>query len=154
MPLFTTYKEQLPPDLSYPVGLQTLASALANVFQAEKLPVSFFVCNSNAMQAARKRLDGDHYPILSAEFHHDRLGISECRTMESLYEPTWTLTVYGVTRKRRRVAHDLLIDQGIPKIAVWLGLPRTETWLAGRKRITVSFSDEQETIIVTETSAS
>ena len=153
MPIFTTHKDRLPNHLSYPVGLQTLAIALADVPQAENLPVWFLACDGSVTRAEKRQKDGEYYRILSAEFHHYRLGISECRWLESLYEPTWSLNVYGVTRKKRAVARNLLIEHGIPKIAAWLTVPRSETWLAGTKKIAVSFSDEQETIIVTEISA-
>jgi hypothetical protein len=153
MPIFTTHKDQLPPHLSYPVGLQTLAVALADVPQAERLSVWFLACDGSVTKAEGHRKDGDYYPIFAAEFHHYRLGISECRSTQSFYEPTWSLSVYGVTRQKRGVAHNLLIEQGIPKIAAWLKVPRSETWLAGKKRIAVSFSDEKEFITATETSA-
>lgn len=151
MPIFTTHKERLPDDLSYPVGLQTLATALADVPQAENLPVRFLACNGSVMEMAKERKEGGHYPILSVEFHHYRLGMSECHSMPSLYEPVWSLSVYGVTRHKRDIARHLLVDQGLASIAAWLKTPRSETWKSGKKKVTVSFSDEQETILITET---
>jgi hypothetical protein len=152
MPILTKYKDRLPSHLSYPVGLQTLVNALADIPQAENLSVCFFAYEDSASKVRKKQNEGGFYSILAAEFHHYRLGISECRDMESLYEPTWYVNIYGVTRQKRNIARNLLIEKGIPKIAVWLKSPRSETWLVGKKRITVAFSDEKESILVTETS--
>ncbi len=72
--------------------------------------------------------------------------------MESYYEPTWELDVFAVTREKRATAHALLIEQGIPAIAAWLRKSRSETWLEGRKEITVAFSNDRETLSMTESS--
>ena len=150
MPLSTTHKDRLPSHLSYPVGLQTLANELADIPQADVLQVWFLAHEGSAVQAKARRKSGDHYPVLAARFHHYRLGISECRSMPSLYEPTWKLVVFAVSREKRAVARRLLFEQGIPEIAAWLKAPRSETWLAGKKEITASFSDGQETLVVEE----
>jgi hypothetical protein len=152
MAIFTDHKARLPKHLSYPVGLQLLATALADVPQAAKLPVSFHACEGRATLAESRRENGDYCPVLRAEFHHYRLGMSESRDMESVYEPTWSITVYGVTRARRATVRNLLIEHGIPRIVAWLKSPRSETWLTGRKRMMVSFSNACEDILVTETS--
>jgi hypothetical protein len=129
-----------------------LAEELGDVPQADKLSVWFRAHSDRTVEAERKRRSGDYYALLSAHFRHYRAGISECRCMASLYEPTWELVVYGVTRQKRAVARRLLTERGIPEVAAWLREPRSETWLEGKKEITVSFSDEGETIIVAETS--
>ncbi len=72
--------------------------------------------------------------------------------MESYYQPTWELDVFAVTREKRAAARTLLIEQGIPAIKAWLSKPRNETWLEGRKEITVAFSNHQEALSITESS--
>ena len=65
MPILTTHKDRLPNHLSYPVGLQTLADALADVPQAEKLSVWFSAGNDRVTIVEKKRRDGDYYTVLS-----------------------------------------------------------------------------------------
>jgi hypothetical protein len=152
MSISTSYKEKLPRHLSYPVGLQILATALGEVPQAEVLTVSFHAKSGSVSRSEKLRKGGEYYPVLAARFRHVRLGISECRGMESYYDPTWELHVYAVTREKRATAQALLIEQGIPAIAAWLRKPRSETWLEGRKEITVAFSNHREALSITESS--
>jgi hypothetical protein len=67
-----------------------------------------------------------------------------------LYDPTWDIVVYAVSREHRAVARSLLCEQGIPAVAAWLRTPRSATWLQGRREITVSFSENDGNVIVEE----
>lgn len=150
MTMTTRYKEKLPSHLSYPVGLEFLATELAQVPQTDKLSVSFYAHAGRASEFEQKRRDGAYYPVLTASFHHWRLSCSESNEMreEGLYDPTWQIVVCAVSRKCRAVARTLLREQGIPAIKAWLRTPRTDTWLQGRKEISVYFSEKDESVIV------
>ncbi|MCE5266989.1 MAG: hypothetical protein LLG00_03800 [Planctomycetaceae bacterium] len=139
----TAFKDRLPSDMSYPVGLQTFMRDLAEVPQADILSVWFV--------KPRQRAQDDDYAVLTAEFQHCRLGLSECKSMSNLYEPTWRLVVYGVARSQRAVVKSLLLKQGIPEIAAWLTSPRSDTWLQGKKQMTIFFNQRDNSIVAKET---
>jgi hypothetical protein len=152
MVIATRYKEKLPRHLSYPLGLEALATELRDVPQAEQLSVDFVAQASSATSAEHKRRSGEPYPVLTARFDHPRLGYSESNEMRErgLYNPSWSVVVYAVSRRQRAVARSLLREQGIPRVKRWLQTPRTATWLQGRKKITVYFSEADRTVFVEE----
>jgi hypothetical protein len=146
----TEYKEKLPSHLSYPVGLELLRTELDQVQQAGELSVSFHTHAGRVSEIEHKRRNGEYYPVLVARFHYDRLGYSESNEMRErgLYDPTWNIAVYAVSREKRAVARKLLCEQGIPAIVAWLRTPRRNTWLQGRKEITVCFNEKDQAVIV------
>lgn len=152
MAMTTVYKEKPPGHLSYPVGLELLATALDHVPQADQLSVWFVVHSAKATEIEHKRRNGEYYPVLAARFHHSRLGYSECNDLREagFYDPQWDIKVYAVGRECRSVARKLLLDQGIPAIAAWLQTPRSDTWLQGRKGITVCFNERDQSVLVEE----
>jgi hypothetical protein len=150
MAMMTRYRENLPGHLSYPVGLGLLTTELGQVPQADELSVSFHMHASRATEIEHKRRNGEYYPVLVASFHHSRLGYSESSEMreQGLYDPTWNIVVYAVSRGNRAVARRLLCEQGIPAIAEWLRTPRSSTWLNGRKKITICFNENDQSVSV------
>ena len=152
MVMTTRYKEKLPYHLSYSVGLELLATVLGQVPQGDQLSVSFHAHAGPVTEIEHKRRSGAYYPVLAARFHHARLGLSEANDLREhgYYDPKWDIVVYAVSRGHRAVARTLLLDRGIPAVAAWLRTPRSDTWLQGRKGITVSFNEKDETIIVEE----
>lgn len=148
----TRYKEKLPGNLSYPVGLEILATELGQVPQGNQLSVSFHANAGRATEIEHKRRSGEYYPVLAAHFHHSRLGYSESNEMreQGLYDPTWDVAVYAVSRRHRAVARTLLRDRGIPAVVAWLRAPRSDTWLQGRKGITAYFNEKDQSLVVEE----
>jgi hypothetical protein len=146
----TRHKEKLPSHLSYPVGLGLLTTGLGQVPQTHELSVSFHTHAGRASEIEHQRRNGEYYPVLTAGFHHWRLGLSESDEMkeQGLYDPTWNIVVYAVSRENRAIARKLLCEKGIPAIATWLRTPRSDTWLQGRKEITVCFSENDQAITV------
>jgi hypothetical protein len=151
MAIATRYKEKLPRHLSYPVGLELLATTLGEVPQGDQLSV-WFVAHSaiRATEIEHKRRNGEYYPVLTALFRYHPLGYSECNAMREagFYDPKWQIQVYGVGRKHRAVARKRLCEQGIPAVAAWLRTPRSSTWLQGHKQITVCFNEKDLAITV------
>ncbi|MGA2254563.1 MAG: hypothetical protein ABSG53_07880 [Thermoguttaceae bacterium] len=146
----TRYKEKLPGHLSYPVGLELLATELGQVPQGDKLSVSFFAHAGRVTEIEDKRRSGAYYPVLAARFHHSRLGLSEANDLREhgFYDPIWGIVVYAVGRKHRAVARTLLREQGLPAVATWLRTPRSDTWSQGRKEIVVCFNEKDQSVIV------
>ncbi len=152
MAMTTRYKEKPPSHLSYPVGLELLATELGQIPQGDKLSVSFHAHAGRVTEIENKRRSGAYYPVLVARFVYSPLGLSECNELREhgFYDPKWDIVVYAVSRRHRAVARTLLRDQGIPAVAAWLRTPRTDTWLQGRKEITVCFSEKDQSILVEE----
>ena len=150
MVMTTQYKEKLPSHLSYPVGLELLTTELGQVPQADELSVSFHAHAGRTTEVEHKRRSGEYYPVLTARFRYARLGLSESSELreQGLYDPTWSIVIYGVSRGKRAIARKLLCEQGIPAIVAWLRTPRSTTWLQGRKEITVCFNEKDQSIIV------
>jgi hypothetical protein len=150
MVMTTRYKEKLPGHLSYPVGLELLAADLGQVSQADELSVNFHMHAGRATDIEHKRRNGEHYPVLAARFRHFRLGYSEDNELreQGFYDPAWEIVVYAVSRQNRAAARKLLLEQGIPAVIAWLRTPRTDTWLQGRKEITVCFNEKDLSLIV------
>ncbi len=148
MPLTTHYKEKVPNHLSYPLGLELLATELGQVPQADELSVSFHSNAGRATEIEHKRQNGEYYPVLEARFSHIRVPYSECKDMKEYYDPKWTITVYAVSRKNRAIAQTLLRKQAIPAVAAWLRSPRSETWFEGSKTITVYVNEKDQAVII------
>jgi hypothetical protein len=144
----TTYQEKVPSHLSYPLGLELLATELGQIPQADELSVCFHAHSGRATEIEHKRQNGEYYPAMEARFNHYRIPYSECKDMKELYGPKWTITVYAVSRKNRTIARTLLCKQAIPAVAIWLRSPRSETWLEGRKQITVYFNEKDQAVII------
>ena len=151
MAIVTRYKEKLSRHLSYPVGLELLATELGEVPQADQLSIWFVARSANrASEIEQKRRNGEYYPLLRALFRYVPLGYSGCNDLREtgFYDPKWDLKVYAVSREHRAVARKLLCDQGIPAVAAWLRTPRGSTWLQGHKQITVCFNEKDLAITV------
>ncbi len=150
MAMTTQYKEKLPGHLSYPVGLELLATELGQIPQGDELSVSFHAYAGRATEIEDKMRSGAYYPVLAARFDHSRLGLSEDNELreQGFYDPTWGIVVYAVSRRHRAVARTLLREQGLPAVAAWLRTPRSDTWLQGRKEITVCFNEKDQSVIV------
>ncbi len=110
----TRHKEKLPSHLSYPVGLGLLTTGLGQVPQADALSVSFHAHAGRANEFQHKRRSGEYYPVLTAGFHHWRLGLSESDEMkeQGLYDPTWYIVVYAVSRENRAIAGSCCAKRG------------------------------------------
>lgn len=154
MAMKTHYKEKLPGHLSYPLGLESVAAELGDIPQAEELSVRFAAHRDTATATERRRRVGQEYVVMAACFQHHRLAYSESNEMRDrgLYAPTWSLVVYGVSRRLRASIRSLLREHGIPEVKAWLLKPRPATWLHGTKEIIVYVNELNHTVCVEETS--
>lgn len=141
----TKYRTKIPQSLSYPIGTELLTEALADVPQLEHLTVSFF-----HMIRAHKKLHP--FPVIEVRYRNFNitLGTPEEFIARGMYDETWELTVRAVPREQKFVVKQLLLAEGLPKLAAWLQAKRSPAWLHGRKDFTIWFSADTQQLSYSE----
>lgn len=150
----TSYKSKLPHLLSYPIGAEAISESLKDVPQIAQLKLSFHAHHRTELvsNAIKQLVNQKPYEIFSAVFQHLPPGLTASNEFiaEGWYEERWELTVYALPRTFKAAARKALLEEGLPKIAVWLSAPRTETWKYGRKFCRILFSEQNGEIEVQE----
>jgi hypothetical protein len=119
----TRSKSKLPKTLSYPLGAEEISQALAETPQVEEIRLSFHGLGWPASEFQRVLREGLPYGIMEAAYTPPRSpGYSGANFMVETgwYDAKWSLMVYPVLRERRRLAHGLLVEHGLPIVAEWL----------------------------------
>lgn len=135
-PIPTKRRTSISKDLSYPLKNAEISNVLWGVPQYEQLSVRFDPhYNLSRGNPHHRYEDPPTVELFCAGMTHIRVGISSdnLHIAAGEYDEQWHLQVYPCRREIRPIAHELLIEEGLPRIRRWLEQPRTETWLSGRK---------------------
>ncbi len=145
----TQYKAKLPKHLSYPIGAEAISEALEAAPHADSMSIWF---SSLAIWAAPgyKRLIVEKLPykIMMAEFQPARRrGMGPKSWIEKgWYDAKWKINVHPVLREFRQLAHNLLVEQGLPAVAEWLHSSRQAGWDSRRQRLTFIFNTAEASL--------
>jgi len=150
----TRYKAKISRDLSYPIGAEAIAAALADAPRADVLSLAF---SAHAVWPASefRRLLGARSPyrVLTAGYQPARkpgIGASNHMIEGGSYREKWELWVYPVLREFRHLANGLLRDEGLPAVAAWLGSSRQPGWCGKDQRIELSFDPAEGCLTIAE----
>ena len=124
----TKFKAKIPHSFSYPIGTELLTEALREVPQLEKLSVSFFF-----MPRTNKK--SNTFSVLAGRYQNFdvTLGSPKEFIARGMYEEAWELMVHAVPRAQKSVVKQLLLEEGLQKLAEWLKAKRSPAWLHGGK---------------------
>lgn len=126
----THLKPKIAQSLSFPVSHRDVAEALADSQQWTESTLTFWDQAIWPASAFRKVLgSGSSYAILVAEYRPE--------PMASL--TTWAIRVNPVERCKRRIARELLIRDGLPRVVQWSAQNREAWWRDRYHRLELVF---------------
>lgn len=145
----TYHKAKLSQRLSYPAGAETLTEGLGDAPHVASFRVTFSGQPTWPDARVQKAATGDKagaenrpHMILAAEYvpaHKQGYLASHAMVEQGWCDDRWMLTVYPVVRAMRSVAHRLLREQGLPRVAAWLRTSERAGWLGRRQRVELIF---------------
>lgn len=144
----TKHKSKLPHTHSYPIGAEAISTALQSTPQIEKLSLSF----SGFHMVIHPLLKEIPCAVIQASYRNldVRLSNSNAFIKEGWCEEQWELTVYAVLRTQRARLNELLLAEGLSRIAQWLATPRDDVWLYGQKSYEVLYSRLDDALVIKE----
>jgi hypothetical protein len=154
MTIPTELKDKLPRLLSYPIGAEALTRALGQAPHIEQFKVSF-IGNAKLLVPGgyRNWVSSPTRKVLVAQFRPaSKPGISAPNSFieEGWYDEKWELTVIAVLREQRHLVHQLLHEQGLPKVVDWLRLSQRPGWATVAQRIELVFNPADGSLSVEE----
>ena len=144
-----TPKDRIPQNVSYPIGTEALSTFLKDIPQYSSIRLKY----SNDPTGHRGSLDrlvrsGEPYTIMQARyFIWDRaifLKHGEHTT------PSWSITVYPVSRAIRKQVVELLMKEGVPRLCAWLIRDHSDTWLSQSKDMTIILNPKEPSLTYKE----
>ena len=111
----TLHKSKISHLLSYPVGAETVSTALYGVPQFNKLILRFFFWSDNELRRGNYEFIRIEYRNRYQSKEWTRLGLHG-RTEQY----RWEIVVHPVPRVFRNRVHDLAISEALPAIREWL----------------------------------
>ncbi len=144
----TMYKGNLPYTHSYPIGAEAISTALQNTPQIAQLKLSF----SFHPQVTSLSFSERAIPVMGASYHHFDVRLSSSNELikAGRYEEQWGISVQATLRTQRARVKELLLAEGLPRVAEWLATPRDEVWRYGRKSCEILYSPLDDALVIKE----
>jgi hypothetical protein len=146
-------KPKLPSYLSLPVGAEAISACIKDVPQFGSIELIFRADPLLSATRFRHLVEADQpHAVLRAESvrWEKKPSIGGDEYQEYL-RGKWRLWAYPVRRALKAEARQLLVAQGLPRMAEWLALDRPPSWYFGRKHCSVVFVPKEETLRIEET---
>jgi len=143
----TTHKTKLSGRLSYPVGAKEVNDVLAACPRIAELSMRFSDLPVYPGAAFRKTLsERMPYRIFAITFYP---GL-KAGYFSRVIPREWKITVYPVVRSKRHVAHQLLIEEGLPSVAAWLHSTTAVGWDLQAHSLELIFDPTNESLSLDE----
>jgi hypothetical protein len=146
----TSFRARLPKRLSYPIGAQALADALAGSPHIEDVSVTFWDRPVTSAAEFRSLLARQEpYKILVAEYiPAQKPGLSTPNDMveRGWNAEKWKLEVYPVSRELRQLTNRRLLELGLPAVVRWLQSSQRPGWESMVQRIELVFDPVEESL--------
>ena len=137
----TKFKSKLPKTHSYPIGAELLSESLASVPQLEALSLNFYgLWAFEGKGNLQSVLKVNHINIRESQYS------SKSLVAQGFYNDTWEIVLYPVLAERKAELKRLLLFEGLPKVKEWLSAKRSQTWLEGRRTLSVSFDSNSRSL--------
>ena len=143
------YKPKLPRYLSFPLGFESIATALDSVPVFAEIDLTFSAYPVLSATDFRRIIDANEpYIVISARYvkwdKGPSLGSEEW--VQDYLRGKWELWVYPVARRLRADAKRILLESGMPKIVEWFSCERPSSWYSGRKKCDLVFVPDEQSI--------
>lgn len=144
-------KPRLPSSLSYPLGWQAICDALAGAPDIEELSVSFFNGHWPASEFQRVLRENLPYRLLVAAYSPPpRPNFVQKGEFDRTQGVRW-IHVFPVKRALRAAAGKLLLEEGLPKVAIWLRSSLNVGWKTRQHFLELVFHPADLTLTVKRT---
>jgi hypothetical protein len=138
----TSFKSKIPHTLSYPIGAETISSALRDVPQFGDMTLQFWLWKFLRPDQTRA------YSVLVLSYSRvaKSLHTAKNQLKYSQLEPRWTIMVRPVPRDRRHFIKARLEEEALPFARRWLMKTGIRDEVG---RLTLAFSFDEETEMLT-----
>jgi hypothetical protein len=133
----TKWKDDLPKQLSYPIGAELVSQYLKGIPQYAELELRFSFHTGDLHSI----LNAEIIEVMDAMYRKIEKSLSFSRSPEDnkWLNPYWAISVYPVPSHLRHRIRQACIDIGLPKMREWLNTERAPNWYHGRKSIKFNY---------------
>lgn len=141
----TRYKENLPKDISYPIGAELISQILFGIPQYNDINLSFFFWGGAEYQ---RILEADILYFFEASYSKSDKSVSNTKKREETewVKPKWEIYVSPVPSKIWRAVKEVCINEGLPMVKEWFIQDRPDNWYYGRKKIKLSYKVSEKVL--------
>ena len=143
----TTSKSKLFKGIVYPVGAERISQVLAGIPQYEQIGIHFQRSTQVQLWQRKQGYTKDTPIYLISLCYYHFQGIDQLEFLDR-----WQICVNAVPSELAQSIRALLLKEGFSLMRNWFAAPRTQSWLASNKYLSIQYIPSANRLITSEDS--